>query len=355
MVVLGSTGSIGTNTLNIARDFNLEVEVLVAGSNVELLQQQIDEFKPKTVVIGSKDLISKISHNNVLVGEEGTLEAIRSSRSDLVVNALVGFLGLKPTIEAIECGKRVALANKESLVAAGSFVDISKIHPIDSEHFGIWYLLSGRKVDSLTITASGGALRDYPLDRVKTASLQEVLKHPNWSMGSKITIDSATMTNKIFEILEAFWLFGMPKVDAVIERSSTIHAMVQFADGSTTAQLSSPDMKLPIAYALLGKVEKQIVKPLDLINTPPISFEAIDPDRYPVWQLRLDLINNPKLGVVVNAANEAAIKRYLAKEIAFGDISRIILSAYEHFRSAPKSLDEVFAIDSEVREWAKNI
>ncbi len=195
MIILGSTGSIGVNTLNVARKFDLNVEVLVAGTNIKLLNEQIKEFNPKKVVIANKEDISNVNHPNVSSGEDEILNAIEESTSQTVVNSLVGFLGLKPTLKAIECGKKIALANKESLVVAGKFIDQSKLRPIDSEHFGLWYLVQDKKINSMTITASGGSFRDYPLDKLKNVSIKRSFKTiQNWSMGNKITIDSATMT-----------------------------------------------------------------------------------------------------------------------------------------------------------------
>ena len=353
MILLGSTGSIGTAALDIARRFSLPVETLVAGNNAALLQQQIDEFSPKRVVTATAEGAAKIRHPRVRYGEAAVLEAIEESQSPIVLNALVGFLGLKPTLKAIECGKKVALANKESLVAAGSFVDVSQIHPVDSEHFGLWYLLGDRAASRLVLTASGGALRDWPIERIEGAGLEAVLKHPNWAMGSKITIDSATMVNKLFEVLEARWLFGNCAIDAVIERQSIVHALVTFQDGCTTAQLSQADMRLPIAHALLERVDDPIAPAVDLLALAPLRFEPIDPQRYPAWQLKNPLLQTPQLGAVVNAANEAAMERYLAKEIAFGGMARLILAAFERFQTPPENLEAVFALDNEVRSWCQ--
>ncbi len=282
MILLGSTGSIGVNTLNIARKFNLNVEVLVAGRNIELLNQQIKEFKPKRVVIDRFEDLSLVCHNNVSFGEEAILNAIQESSSNTVVNALVGFLGLRPTLKAIECGKKIALANKESLVVAGKFIDQKNLRPIDSEHFGLWYLLQDKKIDSMLITASGGSFRDYPLEKLQNVSIKEALNHPNWSMGNKITIDSATMTNKMFELLEAAWLFNTKKLDAIIETKSLIHALINFKDGSTTAHIANASMQLPIAYAILGHCDEQILKPVDLLEITNLEFRKIESSRYPI-------------------------------------------------------------------------
>ncbi len=340
------------NTLEIARRFDLNIDVLVAGNSIELLNRQIKEFSPRVVVIGSKEDLSKVNHPAVLHGEEGILEAIEGSASSLVINALVGFLGLRPTLKAIECGKKVALANKESLVAAGAFIDVSKIQPIDSEHFGLWYLFNeNRPVERMIITASGGAFRDWDLERLHKATLKDALKHPNWSMGQKITIDSASMVNKTFELLEARWLFGEGEYDAVIETKSLIHALIDFKDGSTTAHFANADMKLPISYSLMGRVEEQILKPVNLVEVGSLEFREIKTDRYPVWELKEDLMQNPKRGLVVNAANEAAIELFIEGKIGFLDISKTIIGAYEHFDKEVQSIDEVFALDEEVRSF----
>ena len=355
MILLGSTGSIGVNALNIAREFGLSVEALSAGENVELLNKQIKEFKPKYVSVLKKELIPMVNHDSVFWGEEGVLEILDLAKSELVVNALVGFAGLKPTIKSLRDGKKLALANKESLVVAGAFVDNSKITPIDSEHFGIWYLLNGRKVDSITITASGGAFRDTPLEMISKMSAKEALNHPNWKMGKKITIDSATMVNKLFELLEAKWLFGVDNLNAVIERNSLIHALVNFVDGSTVAHFAGADMRLPISFALLdGKVEKNILPPVDLLSIKEIRFEEILKDRYPIWEIKDDILAHPKRGVVVNAANEVAVKAFLDGVIGFLDISRVILKAYKKFEDIEiNSFEDIFEIDLLVRDYSK--
>ena len=307
MIILGSTGSIGVNTLSIAQRFSLHVDVLVAGKNISLLNEQIKIHKPRVI----------------------------------------------PTLKAIECGKRVALANKESLVAAGAFINTSKIQPIDSEHFGLWYLLQDRAVQSMTITASGGAFRDWDLRDLPNATLADTQKHPNWSMGQKITIDSATMVNKIFELLEARWLFGEGRYDAIIETKSLIHALINFKDGSTTAHIANASMQLPISYAILNRVDEQILEAVDLVKTGSLEFKEIDVKRYPIWQIKEELLKNPKRGVVVNAANEAAILNFISGKKGFMDISKDIITAYEKFDYEPQSVEDVFAIDKEVRAFVR--
>ena len=349
MLVLGSTGSIGVNTLIVAKKFGIKIEVLVAGKNIELLNKQILEHSPKVVVIANKEDIFKVNHNNIYFGEDAILQVIENSESHLVVNALVGFLGLAPTLKAIQSGKKVALANKESLVACGAFIDTSKIQPIDSEHFGLWYLMQDKPIKKMIITASGGAFRDWDIHKLQNATLADTQKHPNWSMGQKITIDSATMVNKMFELLEARWLFGEGEYDAIIETQSLIHALIDFKDGSTTAHFANASMQLPIAYALDEKMDENILSHVNLLEVGSLEFREITTDRYPIWEIKKELLKNPALGVVVNASNEVAIERFINKEIGFIDISKTILKAFEEFRDVPTSVADVFEIDREVR------
>ena len=350
MVLLGSTGSIGVNTLEVAKRFNIKVEVLVAGKNIKLLNEQIKIHMPKVVVIADKSDIPDINHSIVYAGQESILKVIEDSQSKLVVNALVGFLGLRPTLVSLACGKKVALANKESLVACGNFIDVGKIQPIDSEHFGLWYLMQNRPVEKMIITASGGAFRDWDLDKLKNATLADTQKHPNWSMGQKITIDSATMVNKMFELLEARWLFGKGEYDAIIETKSLIHALIDFKDGSTTAHFANASMQLPIAYALDKKMNENILGHVDLLKVGSLEFREIEKNRYPIWEIKEDLLKNPNRGVIVNAANEVAIEKFINKEIGFMDISKTIIQAYERYFHMPKSVEDVFEIDKEIRK-----
>jgi len=354
VIVLGSTGSIGVNALNIARRFNLNVDVLVAGNSIDRLNAQIAEFEPRFVVVAHKESVPKVQHKRVFYGEDGILEVLRLTQSRFVVNALVGFAGLRPTVEAIRLGKKVALANKESLVAAGEFIDISQITPIDSEHFGLWYLLQDRSVERMVITASGGAFRDAPVEVLARATVEDALKHPNWSMGRKITIDSATMTNKLFELLEAKWLFGIDKLDAIIETKSIIHAMIDYKDGSTTAHIAHADMQLPIAYALLDRVETQILEPVDLTEVGSLEFRKIDPARYPIWEIKDEVLQKPHLGAVINAANEVGIAAFFEGKIGFLDIAKQTIAAFKKFENwKPNEMEDVFAVDAEVRAYTK--
>jgi 1-deoxy-D-xylulose-5-phosphate reductoisomerase len=357
LIVLGSTGSIGVNTLAIAKRFNLEIEVLVAGNNIKLLNEQLNEFSPKLVIIADKSRIAEVNHNNVKAGGDAILNAIEESSSDIVVNALVGFVGLAPTLKAIECNKKIALANKESLVVAGTFIDTKNIVPIDSEHFALWYLLDeSKKIDSMTITASGGSFRDYPLEKLKNVTVKEALNHPNWSMGNKITIDSATMTNKLFELIEARWLFDTTKCDAIIETKSIIHGMINYTDGSTTAHLAGVSMQLPIAYAIMDRVEDVILPKVDLLQLGSLEFREITSDRYPIWEYKDELMQNENLGVVINAANEIAVDAFLKGKINFLEIANLSKKAINKFHNTKlKQIDDIFVVDTEVREFTKGL
>ena len=354
IVLLGSTGSIGVNTLIVAKRYNIQIEAMVAGRNIELLNKQIEEYRPKTVVIAHKEDKHKVNHHDVRCGNDAILTLIEESKSTMIVNALVGYTGLAPTLKATNLGKRVALANKESLVVAGAFIDMSLITVIDSEHFGLWYLINERPISKLYITASGGAFRDWELEKMKDATFSDALKHPNWSMGNKITIDSATMTNKLFELLEAKWLFNTSNIDAVIEKKSIIHALAEFEDGSTTAHFAGVDMKLPIAFALKDEVINEVLPPTDLLSIGALEFLPIVSSRYPIWNIKEHILQNPHLGVVVNAANEVAIEKFQQEKCSFFGMSDIILDAYEKFNGVKaKNIDEIIAIDIEVRAYAK--
>ncbi|MDM5272356.1 1-deoxy-D-xylulose-5-phosphate reductoisomerase [Sulfurovum sp. zt1-1] len=354
MVLLGSTGSIGVNTLIIAKRYNIAIETLVAGNNIDLLNEQIAEHHPKTVVIANEADRAKVNHTDVRAGSKAILEAIEESKSETVVNALVGYVGLAPTLKATSLGKKVALANKESLVVAGEFIDMSLITPIDSEHFGLWYLMNDRPFSKLYITASGGAFREWEIAKMKNANFADALKHPNWSMGDKITIDSATMTNKLFELLEAKWLFDTTDIDALIEKKSMVHALAEFKDGSTTAHFAGVDMKLPIAFALRGEVTEPILPPTDLLTMGSIEFLPIEERRYPIWQIKEHILGNPHLGVVVNAANEEAIEAFKREQCSFFGMSEMVLDAYKKFENfKADTIDEIIAIDKEVRAYVK--
>lgn len=361
MILLGSTGSIGQNTLDLAKAYNLEVEVLVAGKNITLLNQQIKDFSPSIVVIADQNDYDKLHPNGakVLFGKKGILEALDIASSNLVINALVGFAGLEPTYHTLQSNKTLALANKESLVTAGWLMDCSKIIPIDSEHFSLWHLSQNQTFNHLYITASGGAFRDTPLEEIPLQKVQQALNHPNWKMGAKITIDSASMVNKLFEVLEARWLFDTHKIDALIERRSIIHALVEFADGSLSAHYAKPDMKLAISYALSPTLAKSqsVISKLSLQDFSSITLEPICTQRYPLWKLKDELLQNPKLGLILNASNEVAIQAFMEEKITFGGIEKIIFEALEHFHTLPtlNTLEDIKAFNEEIRSFFKNI
>lgn len=357
MVILGSTGSIGVNSLLIANKFNIEVEALSCNKNVDLLNLQIAKFKPKFVCVGDESLVKSVNHKTVFVGENGLLKMLENCKSKKVINALVGFAGLKPSIKTQNLNKTLCLANKESLVVAGKFLDTKKIVPIDSEHFGLKFLLKEMKIYKMIITASGGAFRDANLNMLKNATPKDALKHPNWSMGAKITIDSATMMNKLFEIMEAFHLYKVSNLDAFIERTSTIHALIEFIDGSTTAHISKTDMKLAIANAVLDEIGEPILEHFDLLSLEKgLKFEKIDLEKYPVFSLKDEVIKNPDLGVIINAANEIYVNKFLNNECKFLDIKKIIFESLDKFASfKPLNLEEIFEMDKKVREFAKKL
>lgn len=352
MIILGSSGSIGTQALQIARENNLAIEVLCAGDNISLLNQQILEFRPKIAVI--KDSAKKHLVENapiVLCGEQGIIESLNIAESSFVLNALVGFSGVKPSLEALKLNKTLALANKESLVVAGFLLDSTNIIPVDSEHFALKELLSQHKsVKKMLLTASGGAFRDLPLEAIPRQSVESALKHPNWTMGAKITIDSATMINKLFEVLEAKWLFNSNNIDAIIERSSTIHALIELDDNAILAHLSVNDMRLAIASAMLQN-SKSVIKKLDLFSLN-LSFKPIDTLRYPLWKLKDLVLENPKLGILINAANDMLVERFLRKEIAFGEISSGIFKVLEHFSvESIANIDEIVELNAEITSF----
>ncbi|WP_236844937.1 1-deoxy-D-xylulose-5-phosphate reductoisomerase [Campylobacter mucosalis] len=356
VVILGSTGSIGTNALEICKQHNIQVEALSCGSNVDLLNEQILKFNPKFVCISDPALKSKVLHKWVFVGDEIS-DMLELCKSQKVVNAIVGFAGLRASLKTQKLGKTLALANKESLVVGGKFLKTDEILPIDSEHFGLKFLLQNKtKISKLIITASGGAFYKTPKEALKNVTPKEALKHPNWSMGAKITIDSASMANKLFEIMEAYWLYGTKNIDAIIEPTSMIHALIEFIDGSTTAHFSRADMKLAIAHAVLENVDENVVKPLDLLELSQIKFHQIDTEKYPIFSLKDELLNSPDMGVVVNAANEVMVAKFLKNECGFLDISNATLKAFNKFSSIKiSSSDEIFEIDKEVRKYTKEI
>jgi len=370
IAILGSSGSIGQQTLDVISHFPKEFAAtyLTVNNNAKVLLEQIQRFKPKGVVIIDKKIgkeIKKIvpSSVEVLFGEEGLLEIVQRDDVDIVVSALVGFAGLRPTIKAIEAKKKIALANKETLVVAGEIimplVERHKVDllPVDSEHSAIFQCLVGElpnKVSKIILTASGGPFRTKSKDELRCVTREQALKHPNWSMGNKITIDSATLMNKGLEVIEAHWLFGIPveKIDVVVHPQSIIHSMVEFVDGSVKAQLGIPDMKIPIQYALTYPSRSASKSPR--VHFPTLSemtFFEPDNDKFPCLQLAFDALKEGgTIPAVMNAANEVAVAQFLHDKITFMDIPKIILKAMEkHSNTANPSLEEVVEADRETR------
>ena len=375
LAILGSTGSIGTQTLDVVRLFpdRFNVSVLSAGSNVSLLLEQALEFKPACVVIGDEEnvplLKENLSHLNVvvLVGQAGLCKAVARPDVDEVVAALVGFSGLRSVIAAIEAGKQVALANKETLVVAGDLVNATLaknegvLIPVDSEHSAIFQCLVGEPhhtVEKLILTASGGPFRTRPLETFSSISLAEALKHPNWDMGAKITIDSATMMNKGLEVIEARWLFdiGPEAIEVLVHPESIIHSMVEFEDGSTKAQLGVPDMRVPIQYALSYPTRWPAPHPrIQWQDYAALHFESPDFERFPCLKLAFDALTaGGSAPAVLNAANEMAVSLFLKEKIQFMDIPGLIDQALEHFAvEKVDALESYIDIDIRTRQYVK--
>lgn len=370
--VLGSTGSIGVNCLNVISRFkdDFEVSGLTINSNTKLLIEQIKKFKPKVVVVRDENAAKKIYEKipngcELLVGEEGLTKASVDSEYDIFMGAMVGFAGLAPTIEAVKRGKRIALANKETLVVAGELVtnlcreNASEIIPVDSEHSAIYQCLIGEnlnEVEKLILTASGGPFLNKDKSFFENATVDEALNHPNWKMGSKITIDSATMMNKGLEVIEAHWLFGLSvdKIEVVIHPQSIIHSMVQFVDGSIKAQLGLPDMKLPIQYALT--FPERLQNDFERTSLPEIgSLTFFEPDltKFECLKLAFEAINEGGTApCILNAANEVAVKKFLNKEIKFSHIPLLINKALDRVENCfSPDLETIFEYDRKTREY----
>lgn len=371
--ILGSTGSIGTQTLDIVKQHpeQFKVEALAAGNNIALLLSQIKEFQPSIVSVQNKaaaDCLYKDLPRGIELyyGEEGLIEVAASSETDIVVIAVVGSIGLKPTLAAIDKGKTIAFANKETLVAAGQLVTDRarskgvRLIPIDSEHSAIFQCLNGEsphRIRAVTLTASGGSFRDHTRDELVHVTVKQALQHPNWFMGSKLTIDSATMANKGLEIIEAHWLFGVPygQIQVLIHPESIIHALVEFVDGSIIAQLNVPDMRVPIQYALTYPEKmSNSSAPLNLAEVGKLNFREMDKDRFPMIRYAYEC---GKIGgtatTVFNAANEAAVARFIRGEISFLDIERIVCSLIsKHDAIIQPSLEAILETDACVRAEA---
>lgn len=344
LTILGSTGSIGTQTLDIVRQFkdDFSINVLTANTRIKELEDQIREFNPKAVAISNEDAWREFKSNTsfkgeILCGEEGVITAASHPDNDIVMQALVGFSGVAPTLAAIEQGATIALANKETLVSAGSIVMKSAkekqvpILAVDSEHSAILQCMAGEErsmIDKIILTASGGPFREFEKDAFSSITREQALKHPNWVMGQKITIDSATLMNKGFEVIEARWLFDLTpeQIEVVIHPQSIIHSLVQFGDASIKAQLGTPDMRVPIIYALFYPERRHADLPtLDLLTAGNLSFFKPDTERFPCLQLAYDAMKaGGTAPAILNAANEIAVQYFLENKASFMQIPQII-------------------------------
>ena len=374
IALLGSTGSIGMSTLDLVRRFpdRFKVSGLVAGENLKRLVPQIREFAPRRVAIKNEadvPRLRKLLGNprvEVLCGDRGAAAVSTADEVDVVVAAIVGGAGLLPTLAAIRAGKEIALANKEALVMAGEiFVNAAKqkgvrLLPVDSEHSAIFQCLQGNRrdeVDKLILTASGGPFLRTPLKLLNRVTVAQALRHPNWKMGRKITVDSATMMNKGLEVVEARWEFDMDpdRIDVVIHPQSVVHSMVRYQDGAIIAQLGVPDMRIPIAYALTYPHRlKGGWRPLDLTHHGELSFMAVDSKRFPALKLAYAALKEGgTMAAVLNAANEVAVTAFLERKIGFRNIHRIIDKTMQcHVSRHPKQVDEILEVDRWAREKA---
>ena len=375
IAILGSTGSIGTQTLEIVRDnSDLQVVALAAGSNVELMEKQVREFKPRLVSLQSeaacKDLADRLKDMQVTIvpGMDGLIQIAEMEESDILVTAIVGMIGIRPTIAAIKKGKDIALANKETLVTAGHIImplaaqmGVS-ILPVDSEHSAIFQSMQGEKkeqVSKLLITASGGPFRGRTREQLADIRVEDALKHPNWAMGRKITIDSSTMVNKGLEVIEAKWLFGVDvdQIQVVVQPQSIIHSMVEYEDGAVIAQLGTPDMKLPIQYALYYPERRYLPGDrLDFSTLQQITFEQPDLETFYGLKLAFEAgRTGGSLPTVLNAANEKAVALFLDRKIKYLQIPEIIQACMEaHKNIAAPTVEEILKTEQETYEFIKN-
>jgi len=365
IALLGSTGSIGRQTLDVLRALpgRFTVVALAAGRNVALLNEQIREVNPALVAVSEASDASRVVHPHVLTGEAGLVEIVTRPDVDLVVVATSGKAGFVPTLSAIEAHKQIAIANKEVLVMAGTLVmEVVRKHgvelrPIDSEHSALWQCMRGEEsaeVEKLILTSSGGPFRTYSAEQLHDLSPTAALKHPTWVMGQKITIDSATLMNKGFEIIEAHWLFGKPyeQIDVIVHPQSIIHSMVQYVDGAIKAQLSAPDMRLAIQYALNYPARTaQLCNPLDLIAARALTFEAPDTTRFPCLRLAREAgMAGGTYPTVLCAADEEAVDLYLAERIKFSDIPRLVEQALNaHTGVDNPTFEDILEVDA----WAR--
>jgi 1-deoxy-D-xylulose-5-phosphate reductoisomerase len=372
LAILGSTGSIGTHTLDVvaAHPDQFEVAALAAGNNVDLLEQQVRRFHPRFVALVGEAAARKLARRlgatgvEVAWGTDGLCRAGADTGADMVVSAIVGGAGLVPTMAALRAGKSLALANKETLVMAGELVTAEarargiRILPVDSEHSAIFQCLAtsdAQQVRRLVLTASGGPFRTLPLEAFAAITPEDALRHPTWAMGKKITIDSATLVNKGLEVIEARWLFGLPvdQVDVIIHPQSVVHSLVEYVDGSVLAQLGVPDMRLPIQYALTypGRCACPAAR-LSLEDMGDLTFEAVDRRKFPCLDLAYEAARGGgSWPAVLNAANEVAVQWFLDRRIGFDEIPTILRKALDaHPHRAIGSVEEVLDVDRQVRE-----
>ena len=375
IAILGSTGSIGTQTLEIVRtNKDIEVTALAAGRNIDLLERQIREFRPKLAAVWSEDLAAELKTRTgdlqveVLSGMDGLLAVAAEKDSEILVTAIVGMIGILPTIEAIRAGKDIALANKETLVTAGHIImplaeqyHVS-ILPVDSEHSAIFQSLQGgqeKALHKILLTASGGPFRGKKRKDLEHIRVEDALKHPNWAMGRKITIDSSTMVNKGLEVIEARWLFGVTvdQIQVVVQPQSIIHSMVEYEDGAVIAQLGTPDMKLPIQYALYYPERRYLPgERLDFGTLTQITFEKPDMETFYGLKLAIEAgRTGGSLPTVFNAANEKAVALFLDRKIRYLQIPEIIQACMENHRNiADPDVDEILKAEQETYDFIKN-
>lgn len=374
--LLGSTGSIGKQTLEVvaANPDKLKVRALAAHRSDELLEQQIRQFEPDIAVLSDKDAAARLAaryhgKTKILAGDEGLLAAATYDGADTVLASMVGYAGLRPTLAAIECGKNIALANKETLVAAGSLVMAAvrkhgvSLTPVDSEHSAIFQSLRGgaeKEVKRLIVTASGGPFRGKKRSELENVTMAQCLKHPNWSMGPKVTLDSSTLANKGLEVMEAHWLFDMPydKIDVVVHPQSIVHSLVEFCDGSVIAQLGEPDMRLPIQYALSWPDRFDYsFEQLDLVKAASLTFEAPDLEAFPSLKIAVDCGKaGGTLPCAFNAANEEAVNAFLHDKIKYLDIPYITAAVTQaHDNVAEPQIEDIEQADAWARAEAQRV
>ena len=375
IAILGSTGSIGTQTLEIVRtNGDLEIVALAAGNNIDLLEKQIREFRPKLAAVWKEERAAELKSRlgdmdvRVVYGMDGLLEVAAVPESEILVTAIVGMIGIRPTIEAIRAGKDIALANKETLVTAGHIImPLAKdcgvsILPVDSEHSAIFQSLQGgqrKALQKILLTASGGPFRGKKREELENIQVEDALKHPNWEMGRKITIDSSTMVNKGLEVIEAKWLFGVTvdQIQVVVQPQSIIHSMVEYEDGAVIAQLGTPDMKLPIQYALYYPERRYLPGDrLDFGTLSQITFEKPDMETFYGLKLAFEAgRRGGSLPTVLNAANERAVAMFLDRKIRYLQIPEIIQACMEEHKNIPDpTVEEILKTEQETYEFIKN-